>query len=107
MSFNEVMALVMPSIIGMFIYLKISKKDFEIFELIGTLVLFIFITNNLCYAILILINNTTTILFTTIFTLKYSLMAVVIAISISFIYRFIELNINISLRVESKNEKDN
>lgn len=105
--FNEIMALIMPSIIGVFLYSKISKKSMKNFELIGVLVLFTFVINNLCYAIMVYLSETTTLLFTITFTLKYSLLALLIAIIISFIYRFIELNIEISLRVESKHEKDN
>ncbi len=105
MTFNEVMALIMPSIVALLFYSKIIKRNITWFEAISTFALFMFITNVICYGILTIILNTTSLLFTITFTMKYSILAIVIAVLVAILYRFIELNININLKVESANEK--
>ncbi|WP_160722715.1 hypothetical protein [Bacillus sp. USDA818B3_A] len=105
MTFNEVMALIMPSFIVLLFYTKLINKSLTIFEGICHLALFMLSINCLCYAILT-IAKTEVILFTTIFTMKYCLLAVCMGLVIAFFYRLIELNLKIKLRVESRNEKE-
>ncbi|MBB6454519.1 membrane protein YdbS with pleckstrin-like domain [Salirhabdus euzebyi] len=104
MTFNEIMALIMPSIIALLFYSKVNKKNMSMFEIVSNLVLFMLITNSICYAILIYLQ-TSPIIFSISFTLKYSVMATFIAVVVAILYRFIELNIKINIKVESINEK--
>lgn len=104
MTFNEVMALIMPSIIAFLFYSKVNPT-ITVYEAIGKFILFIMSTNCISYAILIYIRKTIVFEFTPVFTLKYCLTATFIAVAIAAIYRFIELNVNIKLKVESVDEK--
>jgi hypothetical protein len=105
MNFNEVMALIMPSIIALLCYSKIIRIKITFLDGICYLALFMLITNLICYAILIYLNKTLIFFFSNMFTLKYSLLATVVALIIVLGYRFLELNISINLRVESKDEE--
>ncbi|SEU09444.1 hypothetical protein SAMN05421676_12014 [Salinibacillus kushneri] len=107
MTFNEVMALIMPSVIGLLFYSKIIQRSITWFEVLSNLALLIVITNSICYGLLIFIFNRTTLLFSILFTMKYSILATLISVVIAFIYRFIELNVKIKVKVESQNEKNN
>jgi F0F1-type ATP synthase membrane subunit a len=104
MTFNEVMALIMPSIIALLFYSKVTKRKMTWFEIISTLSLFILITNCICYAILIYLRKEPVFQFA--FTMKYSIMATCIALVVAVLYRLVELNIHIKFKVESINEKE-
>lgn len=106
MSFNEIMALIMPSIIALLLFSKVIKRKITLIEGIGYMALFMLMTNSVCYAILIYLNRTITFVFTNSFTLKYSLLATCLAIIIALGYRFLELNLSINLKVETKDEKE-
>jgi hypothetical protein len=106
MTFNEVMALIMPSFIALFFYSKVINRKLTVLDGFFHLVLFMMMTNIICYTILIYLQKTITFVFSPTFTLKYSLMATIIAVVITTIYRFLELNLNINLRVVAKNEED-
>lgn len=105
MFFNEVMALVMPAIIGLFFYSKLIRKNPSFFDGFCYLVLFLMLTNCLCYGILIFLRNTVAFVFTESFTLEYSVMATLIALVMAIIVRFVELNVKVRLRVESADEE--
>ncbi|OLS37814.1 hypothetical protein [Bacillus sp. MRMR6] len=105
MNFNEVMALILPSIIALHFYSKVIRGKLNLLDVFCHSALFMVFTNAICYAILIYLNKTLIFDFTNIFTLKYSLMATFVALIIVVCYRFLELNIRISLRVESKDEE--
>jgi 4-hydroxybenzoate polyprenyltransferase len=106
MTFNEVMALIMPSIIALLFYSKVIRRKLTFFEGLCHLVLFMLITNSICYAISIYLNKTLFFVFSISFTMKYSIMATCVAIVIAVLYRFLELNLHINLRVESKDEEE-
>jgi len=106
MSFNQVMALIMPSIIALLFYSKIIKRKLSFFDGLCHTVLFMLITNCICYAISIYLKRTLEFVFSNSFTLKYSIMATCVSILFVLLYRFIEINISISLQVVSKDEKE-
>jgi len=105
MSFNEVMALVMPAIIGVLFYSKIIGRKLTFFDGLCHTVFFMLITNCICYAISIYLKKTLEFVFSNSFTLKYSIMATCVSIVFVILYRFIDLNISISLKVVSKDEE--
>ncbi len=106
MTYNEVMALVMPSIIALLFYIKLRKSKLSIFEGIGYLSFFMLTTNCIGYAMMIYLRKIEVFIFTNSFTMKYSMMATFIAIIMGIICRFVELNLNVKLHVETKNESD-
>lgn len=99
--FNEIMALIFPSIIGILLYVKFTNKTLSILEALGITVLFNLVTNCICYAILYFFKGRQDFLFTPLFTIKYCLTAVVVVIVIVIAYRFIELNFKVKLKVEN------
>lgn len=105
MTFNEIMSLITPSIVAVLFYSKLLKRKLTYFEMLCHFALFILTTNTLCYAVLIYINGTPEFEFSTVFTMKYSLLATFLSCVVVVIYRFLELNLNIKLKVESVNEK--
>ena len=104
MTFNEVMALIMPSCIALLFYSKFKNRSITLVEGICHLALFMLCTNCVCYAILTFLKIDV-LIFNVSFTVKYCLMAVCIALVMVILYRFIELNIKIKIRVESTDEK--
>ena len=104
MTFNEVMALIMPSCIALLFYSKFKNRSITLVEGICHLALFLLCTNCVCYAILTFLKIDV-LIFNVSFTVKYCLMAVCIALVMVILYRFIELNIKIKIRVESTDEK--
>lgn len=106
MTFNEIMALILPSFIALLFYLKISNSKMNLIEGICNLAFFMLVTNLLCYAIISLLKIDP-VRFTTLFTMKYTLMSTIIGLVLALIYRFIELNIKIKVKVESVDEKEN
>ena len=104
MTFNEVMALIMPSCIALLFYSKFKNRSITLVEGICHLALFMLSTNCVCYAILTVLKIDV-LIFNISFTVKYCLMAVCIALVMVILYRFIELNIKIKIRVESTDEK--
>lgn len=101
MTFNEVLALIMPSFVSFLFFSKVTNRKFSIYETIFKLILFIVGTNCISYAIVIYIMKTNVFSFTPTFTLKYCVMATFISLVITIFHRFIELNIKIRLKVES------
>lgn len=106
MEFNEFMALILPSLISLFLYSTLNAGKLSVVEVIGFGALCMLIINGVCYAILIFFFNTTVFLFTPIFTLKYCILATFLAICMVVFYRFIEMNIKIKLKVESLYEEE-
>lgn len=106
MTINEVMGLIMPSIIALLFYSHISKKSPTVFEGIGLFSMLMLTTNCLGYAVMIYLKKSPYFDFSTIFTVKYSLMAVCISFVVVLIYRFLELHLNIRLRVETLDEEE-
>lgn len=106
MTFNKVMALVMPSFVAFLFYTKIRNFKGTLLEDICTISLFLLITNCIGYMIMIFFFNIETLIFTTSFTMKYSIMATLIASTIAVIYRFFELNVKINLKVKSNEKND-
>jgi len=106
MGFNEFMALILPSLISLFLYSKINARKLPLVEVIGFIALYLLVINGVCYAILIFFLNTTVFLFTPIFTLKYCILATFLALCMVVFYRFIEMNIKIKLKVESLYEEE-
>lgn len=106
MSFNEVMALIFPSIIALLFYSKLINRKVSLFEAFCYTGFYMLITNGICYAILIYFIKTTVFLFTPVFTLKYSVIATCIALLIVLLFRFLEMNLKIKLKVESFNEEE-
>jgi hypothetical protein len=106
MEFNEFMALILPSLISLFLYSKINKRKLPLLEAIGFGALCMLVINSVCYAILIYFLNTTVFLFTPVFTLKYCILATVLALCMVVFYRFIEMNMKIKLKVESLYEEE-
>ncbi len=104
MIFNEVMALIMPSVAATMIYAKLVRKKWSFFEWIGNVALFMLITNTICYSILIYLNKTPDYEFSNVFTMKYSMLAMIIVLLEVIIYRFLEMNIRIKLKVENMDE---
>jgi hypothetical protein len=104
MTYNEVMALIMPSIIALLFYSKITNSNMTFLEITGILVLFMLVTNCICYSIIIYFKKIPS--FDIAFTMKYSIMATFIALITATLYRFIELNINIKIKVEPTDEKE-
>ncbi|MEH7108130.1 hypothetical protein [Bacillus sp. JJ1764] len=104
MSFNEVMALIMPSIIACLFYSKVTNRALPLFEIIGKIVFFMLTTNCICYATLIFLRKTIIFEYTPTFTLKYCLTATFIALLMAILYIFIELNLKIRFKVESTDE---
>lgn len=102
MTFNEVMALILPSMIGLLFYLKLTEEKLNIMELFGILSLFMFLTNFICYTIVYYFREKQQFLFTPSFTIKYSMTALVIVLIIVIVYRFLELNVKVKLKVENK-----
>ena len=107
MLFNEIMALIMPSIISVFFYTKVKQKRTTWYETFSLFVLFSLITNAALYALLVYIIDTKTLLFSIAFTMKYSVLATITSIIVATLYRFIELNVTFNMKVESMNEKNN
>ncbi|THE11336.1 hypothetical protein E1I69_15345 [Bacillus timonensis] len=105
MTFNEVMALIMPSFIAVLFYSKLTNNSFKVFQNISYLAFFMVTTNCICYVILLLLK-VEQVIFTIQFTVKYCLLAICIATVIVIVYRFIELNIKINFKVETVNEKE-
>ncbi|WP_449537844.1 hypothetical protein [Ferdinandcohnia sp. Marseille-Q9671] len=106
MTFNEVMALIMPSFIALLYYLKIRNSSIKVLDGICHLAFFILSINSICYIILILLKKDPMI-FNMSFTVKYCILAVCIAILLVTIYRFIELNVKMKIKVDSVYEKEN
>lgn len=52
-SFNEIMSLVMPSLVALLFYSKLSGKSLSLFEAVTHFALFSLITNCVMYGILI------------------------------------------------------
>ncbi|MFS0821586.1 hypothetical protein [Bacillus sp. 1P02SD] len=104
MTFNEIMALIMPSFIAMLFYIKVNKRSINVFQGICCLVLIMLCTNLLCYAILLYLK-VDPVLFTMAFTIKYSLLAVFIALVIAVLYRLLELNVQMNIRVEENGKE--
>lgn len=104
MTFNEVMALIMPSCIALLFYSKVTNRSITMVEGICHVALFMLCINCVCYAILTFLKIDI-LIFNVSFTVKYCLMAVCIALVMAILYRFIELNIKIKIRVESTDEK--
>jgi len=105
MSFNEVMALIMPSFIALLFYSKVTNRKITGIDVICYLAIFMLFTNCLCYAIITFLKIDV-IIFSYSFTVKYCIMAVCIGLIIAIIYRFMELNIKIKIKVESTDEKE-
>ena len=105
MTFNEVMALIMPSLIALLFYSKVTNSNLTVMDGICHSAFFMLCTNCLCYAILTFLKIEV-IIFTVAFTIKYCLMAVCVAFVIAVLYRLIELNIKIKIRVELLDEKE-
>lgn len=106
MTFNEVMALIMPSIIAVLFYTKITKKNLTLFDALCNSALFMVITNCICYAILFYLLERPLLLFSNIFTFKYCILATFIALITAILYRFVEINMTIKLKVDSVDEKN-
>lgn len=104
MTFNEVMALIMPSIVALLFYMRIFGKKLSYFELVGNLTFFLLVTNGICYAISVFLKKTPS--FDMAFTMKYAFMATITSVLFSIVYRFIELNIILRVKVEQTDEKD-
>ncbi|MCM3763495.1 hypothetical protein [Neobacillus niacini] len=106
MTFNEVMALIMPSVIALLLYSKVVPENTHFFNGLGFLALCMMITNSICYAVLIYFKKTLLFIFTPAFTLKYSVLATGVAIIVAFVYRFFELNLSINLKVVSIKDEE-
>lgn len=102
-SFNEIMSLVMPSLVALLFYSKLSGKSLSLFEAVTHFALFSLITNCVMYGILIYFLKTDSFIYTSLFTFKYTLMALVISLLLVLSYRFIELNVKLKLQVEREN----
>lgn len=105
MTINQIMALLLPSIISLKIYEKLegeekNKQKFVIKYLISLL-----IVNALAYAITIYVAKQPHFTFTNQFTVKYILLASIIATLYPIIQKIIKTNIGIE--VEVKDEKQN
>jgi hypothetical protein len=106
MSFNEVMALILPSVVALLCYLKLKNGKPSLVEVFCHLGLFILLTNCICYVILIYFIKTPVFLYTPLFTIKYSIISTCIALLIVILFRFLEMNMKIKLKVESVNEEE-
>ena len=106
MLFNEIMGLILPSLIALLLYSKVSKRPLSFLEAVCMLALFTFVTNCIRYLVAICVFHLQSLVFTLFFTPKYSLMATCIAILTAMIYRLIELNVEVRVKVESKDHDD-
>jgi len=104
MSFNEILALIFPSIIAMLLYLRFMNRKINLVEIVCVAATINLITNCLSYAFMIYVWHNPGFDFSPTFTLKYSVMATVIALVVVTIFRMIELNVTIKLKVESEDE---
>lgn len=100
----ELFGLLVPSIIGVEFYQYLCKKDLSLKKFIERFFEFLFFSNLLTLLAFVVLSKNINILFTPIFTLKYSVCNFVICIVLSFIKKFIEKNIEISVEVKA-NEK--
>jgi hypothetical protein len=57
MTFNEIMALILPSLVAFLFYLKAVKRNVDLFEGFCTIGLFLLIINCICYSILALLRK--------------------------------------------------
>lgn len=105
LTYNEVLALIFPSILSVLFYFKLIKKEYRFIELFTKSIVYMLIINSICYAILVYLMNTQSFLFSPIFTFKYVVLATSLGIIFVFIHRFIELNIKMNLKVEQADEE--
>jgi len=103
---NQLIALLLPSIIGVKVYDKIcgeEKTKRKIVERYLKCVLFI---NLIAYIVTIYVFKSPEFIFTNQFTVKYIILSVVIAKIFPIVEQFINENLNIEIKVE-KNESKN
>lgn len=101
---NQLMALLLPSIIGLKQCDKYYGKAKDKKSIIERYLICVMFINIFSYAISIYIFRQPDFIFTNQFTLKYLIMSSFFAYLLPVIYKFIDNNININIKVK-KNEK--
>lgn len=103
MTINQIMALLLPSIISLEINEKIENEEKDTRKLIKKYLKSLYIVNIIAYIIIIYIAKQPQFIFTNQFTVKYVLLAGIIAILYPIMEHIIKNNIGIE--VEVKDEK--
>ena len=103
---NELMALLLPSIISLKMQRKISKTEETIKKQVERYLIYALIINLIIYIVAIYLFKNQEIVFTTVFTIKYIIMAIVVAFILPIIEQIIRENIEIGVKVEKDEKKD-
>lgn len=101
---NQILAIFLPAVFGLYVYQKINKEELSNKECILKYFLFALIINIISYALSIYVFGRPEFIFTNTFTMKYLCLSSAISVIVSFVISFIEKNLEISIRVD-KNEK--
>lgn len=101
---NQLMALLLPSIIGLKQCDKYYGKAKDLKCIIERYLICVMFTNILSYTTSIYIFGQPDFIFTNQFTVKYLILSSFFAYLLPIIYKFIKNNININIKVK-KNEK--
>lgn len=107
MIINQLMALLLPSVITIKVYEMLEGEENRVQKIIKKYMKALLITNLLSYLIVIYIVRTKEFIFTNQFTVKYMILSIVIAIVYPIIEKIIRTNIGIEIGVEKQHEKEN
>lgn len=103
---NQLMALLLPSIVALKMQRKISKTEETIKKQVERYLTYILIINLIIYVVAIYLFRNKELVFTTVFTIKYIVLALIVAVILPIIEKIICDNLDIGVKVE-KDEKKN
>lgn len=103
---NQIIAILLPSIIALKINRKLTKKEESLLRQIERYLTYVMFINLIAFIIVIYIFKQTNIVFTYVFTVKYIILSLIISIVLPIIERIIKENIDIGVIVKKDEEKD-
>lgn len=103
---NQLMALLLPSIIALKMQRKVSKIEETVKKQVERYLTYVLIINLIIYIVAIYLFRNQELVFTTIFTIKYMVLAIVVAIVLPIIEQVICENLDIGVKVEKDEKQD-
>lgn len=107
MIINQLMALLLPSIVAIKVYEMIEGEENRGQKIIKKYMKALLVVNLISYAIVIFVIGTKDFTFTNQFTIKYMVLSIIVAIVYPIIEKFIRNNIEVEVGVEKQNEEEN
>ena len=103
---NEIIALLLPSLIGVKKYENLKGQELEQRSFIEKYLEYVLFVNLFSYAITMYIFKPIDIIFTASFTIKYIILSTIIAYVLPIIEKFMNKNLDISIKVGKNEKKD-